>query len=175
MSIEQGKQISELYRRVNNMIRVGKVAEVDYKSARARVKIGKNTTDFLPWLVPSTAAWIPLQKDEQVVVLSPNGDLSFGMILPALYQSAKPAPSSDTAEIKIVANIAHTGDKKMTGTLHADGDITTAATMTADKDITAKGEVTGKGIALSTHAHGFQYVGAGQGATPQSGTTQKPS
>ena len=87
MSIEHGKDISELFRRINNLVRVGKVVSVDYGKAKAKVKIGDNITDYLPWLTPSTCAWIPLKNGEQVVVLSPNGDLRFGIILPALYLS----------------------------------------------------------------------------------------
>jgi phage baseplate assembly protein gpV len=181
MSIEQGRDIAELFRRVNNMLRLGKVAEVDYTKARARVQIGKNTTDFLPWLVPSTATWFPLKAGEQVMVLSPNGDMGMAVILPALYQSAKPAPSDDATKIVIKADIAQTGNKTMTGTLKVDKDISTAANINADAkinakgDITATGEVKGKGVALSTHTHQFQYIGAGQGSSPQSASTQKPS
>jgi phage baseplate assembly protein gpV len=181
MSIENGRDIAELFRRVNNLIRIGKVAEVDYTSARARVQIGKNTTAFLPWLVPSTATWFPLKNGEQVVVLSPNGDLGMAVILPALYQSTKPAPSKDEKKVVIVADIEQTGSKIMTGSLHVEKDISTESNINADAnmnsggDIVASGEVIGKGVELSTHSHPFQYVGAGQGATPQSGATQKPS
>jgi phage baseplate assembly protein gpV len=181
MSIEQGRDISELFRRVNNLLRVGVVVAVDYGTARAQVKIGKNTTDFIPWLTPSTNVWIPLAVGEQVLVLSPNGDLRMAMILPALYQNAKPAPSSDTNLIRIVSDVEQTGNKIITGTLQTTDSITTDAKITATGDITtdgkmtASGEVEGNGIKLSTHTHDFQYVGMGQGATPQSATTKKPS
>lgn len=165
MTIEQGRDIAELFRRVNNLLRVGKVVAVNYATAKARVKIGDITTDFLPWLTPSTAAWIPLKNGEQVVVLSPNGDLRFGMILPALYQSAKPAPSSDAAIISIVADIAQTGGKTMTGDLTTDANITIAGNMTAT------GEVEGKGIKLSPHTHDFNY---NAGPSPATATTKIP-
>ncbi|MBO4700526.1 MAG: phage baseplate assembly protein V, partial [Alphaproteobacteria bacterium] len=99
MSIEQGKDISELFRRVSNIIRIGKVISVDYTKAKAKVKIGNLTTDFMPWLTPSTSAWIPLKNGEQVLVLSPNGDLRMGMILPALYQNTKSPPAHDSNKI----------------------------------------------------------------------------
>ena len=50
MSIEQGRDISELFRRVSNIIRIGKVISVDYTKAKAKVKIGNLTTEYLPWL-----------------------------------------------------------------------------------------------------------------------------
>ena len=39
MSIEQGRDISELFRRVSNIIRIGKVISVDYTKAKAKVKL----------------------------------------------------------------------------------------------------------------------------------------
>lgn len=165
MTLEHGRDIAELFRRVNNLLRVGKVVEVDYDIAKARVKIGEITTNFLPWLTPSTCAWIPLKNGEQVVVLSPCGDLSFGMILPALYQSAKPAPSADAAQIAIVADITQTGNKTMTG------DLTTDANITITGDMTATGEVEGKGIKLSPHTHNFNY---NAGPSPATATTLVP-
>lgn len=175
MTLEHGRDIADLYRRVNNLLRVGKVVAVDYAVARARVKIGNITTDFLPWMTPSTAAWIPLKNGEQVVVLSPGGDLRFGMILPALYQSAKSAPSDDAEEIAIVANITQVGNTKMTGNFSADKNIAAGGHIDSEGNITAQGEVEGNGVKLSPHTHDFQYVGAGQGATPQSATTKKPT
>lgn len=154
MSIEQGKDISELFRRVNNIIRIGKVISVDYNKAKAKVKIGNLTTDYMPWLTPSTAAWIPLKNGEQVVVLSPNGDLRMGMILPALYQSSKAAPSKDSSKITISGDIDQKGNFTTTG------------------NVKATGEVEGKGKKLSTHTHEFSY---NAGDTPTTTTTEKPS
>ena len=154
MSIEQGKDISELFRRVNNIIRIGKVVSVSYTNAKAKVKIGKITTDYLPWLTPSTSAWIPLKNGEQVVVLSPNGDLRMGMILAALYQNTISAPSKDSSKITISADIEHKGNLSATG------------------NIKATGEVEGKGKKLSTHTHEFSY---NAGDTPATATTEKPS
>lgn len=163
MTIENSYKISDLYRRLNNIIRVGKVVAVDYNQAKAQVQIGKIKTAYLPWLIPSTDTWIPIKQGEQVLVLSPNGNISMGVILPALYQSAKPAPSTDNKKIIFNTDIDQTGN------------IQTSGSFTAGGDITATGEIDGKGIKLSAHTHNVQYVGAGQGATPQTATTQKPS
>ncbi len=154
MSIEQGRDISELFRRVNNIIRVGKVVSVDYTNAKAQVKIGQITTDFMPWLTPSTAAWIPLKNGEQVVVLSPNGDLRMGMILPSLYQNTKSPPSHDASKITLSANLEHKGNITTTGT------------------IKATGEIEGKGKKSSAHTHKFSY---NAGDTPSTATTDEPS
>lgn len=173
--IIQGEQIADLRRRVNNLIRIGRVSDVDYGTAKARVQIGKLTTDFLPWLTPSTALWIPLKKDEQVLVLSPGGDLQFGIILPALYYQAKAAPSSDEAKITVVADIDHQGNEEIRGNVDTMGNVAVKGNITTDGSLTAKSEVEGNGIKLSVHTHNVQYIGAGQGATPQTATTAKPS
>ncbi len=163
--LEHGYKINELFRRINNLVRVGCVIDVDYSAAKARVQIGSLTTAYLPWMIPSTSAWIPLKVGEQVVVLSPNGDMAMGIILPALYHSGCPAPSSDASTISIVADIEQTGNQTITGALETSGEITAGA------DITASGEVTGNGIALSTHTHQFSYSA---GVVPATAVTLTP-
>lgn len=107
--LEHGYKINELFRRINNLVRVGCVIDVDYSAAKARVQIGKVRTKPMPWLVPSTSAWIPLKVGEQVLVLSPNGDTAFGVILPALYHEDKPAPSSHSQKIHFDNNLSVSG------------------------------------------------------------------
>lgn len=90
-------QLGELARKLANLIRIGKIVEVDYAKARAKVKLGPLTTNFLPWLVGSAGSdqsWKPLDIGEQVVVLSPNGELNCGVILHSLYQATSPAPTN---------------------------------------------------------------------------------
>ena len=166
MSIEQGKDISELFRRVSNIIRIGKVISVDYTKAKAKVKIGNLTTDFMPWLTPSTSAWIPLKNGEQVLVLSPNGDLRMGMILPALYQNTKSPPAHDSNKITFNVDVNHKGNVTATGNISTSGNITTTG------KVTATGEVEGKGKKLSTHKHEFSY---NAGDTPSTAKTEQPS
>ena len=166
MSIEQGKDISELFRRIGNLIRIGKVISVDYTKAKAKVKIGNLTTDYMPWLTPSTSAWIPLRNGEQVLVLSPNGDLRMGMILPALYQNTKSPPAHDSNKITFNVDVNHKGNVTATGNISTSGNITTTG------KVTATGEVEGKGKKLSTHKHEFSY---NAGETPSTATTEQPS
>src|SRR5690606_32739249 len=91
--------LSELFRLLSNLIRIGTIAEV--KSDRARVKTGELTTAWLPW-VPTRAGqastWSQPSIGEQVLVLAPGGDLKSAVILPALYSDAVPAPSTNQHE-----------------------------------------------------------------------------
>ncbi|MGM0563681.1 MAG: phage baseplate assembly protein V [Pseudomonadota bacterium] len=89
---------AEILRLINNLIRTGTIDDVDSEAALARVKTGENLTTWLPWLsarAASTAHWDPPQVGEQVVLLSPEGDLSQAIIVTGLYSSDYPAPSSN--------------------------------------------------------------------------------
>lgn len=86
--------LSDILRLLQNLIRLGTIAQVD--GAKARVQLGpKLTTEWLNWITPragSTRAWTAPTVGEQVVVLSPGGDLTRGTILPALFSMEFDAP-----------------------------------------------------------------------------------
>ncbi len=89
--------LADLERRLANLLRVGTVEEVDHNNALARVQLGNNHTVALPWLTQRAGGdrtWWPVEVGEQVVILSPSGDLTQGIILGALYSGAASAPSS---------------------------------------------------------------------------------
>lgn len=89
--------IAELNRRLANIIRIGLVKEVDYEKARVRVKVGEFITDWLPWITTRAGediSWFPPNIDEQIVIFSPLGELSLGVVLAGIYQQKYPAPES---------------------------------------------------------------------------------
>jgi phage baseplate assembly protein V len=90
----QGFDITELDRRLSNLIQIGTVIEADYPNAKLKVKIGDITTDWLRWMTHrasnDTSWWAP-EIGEQVIVLAPSGELNQAVILPAIYQNAHPA------------------------------------------------------------------------------------
>lgn len=100
MLAEQGYLLSELDRRLKQMIRIGVVHAVDTAAAKVQVRIGQNTTDWRPWLAAAGTikTWNPPAVGEQVLVLSPGGDFEQSVIVPSLYYTAFKAPSSDPAE-----------------------------------------------------------------------------
>lgn len=90
--------ITELDRRLANMIRVGTIKEVDLDAGLAGVQLGDPDdddgdfeTDFLPWLVARAGQkrkkWTAPEVGEQVLVLSPSGELSQGFILGGIFQA----------------------------------------------------------------------------------------
>lgn len=84
---------------MENLARMGTVVEVRHsKPARCRVKLGDNTTDWLPWIAGRAAGkqgskWWPPVNGEQCMVLSPGGDLSQGVALLGAYSDSMDAPS----------------------------------------------------------------------------------
>ena len=96
---------SELDRKLANLIRVGTVKEADYKKARVRIQIGKILTDWLPWVTSRAGQdrnWSAPSIGEQVVLLSPSGEMAQGVVIPAIYQNKHPAPSDKETDVTLV-------------------------------------------------------------------------
>ena len=153
---------TELQRQLNNLIRVGVVHSADYPNAVIKVTLGEQVTGWLPWLTHRAGgdrSWWAPEVGEQVIVLSPSGDVSSAMVLPAMYQSSKAAPKNaetvhhtiyedgtfieyDRATHKLTVNVAG-GDVLVTTTnnvnVSADGDASIAVGGKAD--VTATGDV----------------------------------
>jgi phage baseplate assembly protein V len=90
--------LTELDRRLANLIRVGTVDQTDYANARVRIRTGELLTGWLPWLTRRAGHdqdwWAP-EVGEQVMVLSPSGDPAQGVVLGALYQARYAAPGNE--------------------------------------------------------------------------------
>lgn len=95
------KNTAEILRLLNNLIRIGTIEEIDHDAAHVRVLSGDNLTDWLPFCAVragKTKTWDPPTKGEQVLLLSPSGDLSQAIIFPAINSIENPAPSSNPDE-----------------------------------------------------------------------------
>lgn len=88
--------IAELTRRIDNLLRIGTVAEV--KGNSCRVKTGELLTQFRPFFTrragTAKTSWRPT-VGEQVMLLSLSGDLTNAYILPALYSDENPEPDDN--------------------------------------------------------------------------------
>jgi phage baseplate assembly protein V len=92
------QNFAELLRLINNLIRLGTVAEVDPAAVRCRIKIGDLETNWIRWVsarAGTTRDWDPPTVGEQVVVFAPGGDLSAAFFITGLNQTAHPAPSDN--------------------------------------------------------------------------------
>lgn len=85
----------DILRKIENLIRQGVVCQT--KGDRVKVSTGDLITDWLPWFThragKSRTWWRP-SIGEQVFILSPNGNIELGCVLPSLYCDANPAPSA---------------------------------------------------------------------------------
>lgn len=89
--------LSELIRTIPNLIRIGKIAEVKADKVRVRLSPSLLTT-WLQWIAlraGDVVHWSPPSIGEQVIVFSPNGDLTQGKVLAGLFSAESPAPQSN--------------------------------------------------------------------------------
>jgi len=94
-----GFKLSDLFRRIENIIREGSIVEADYATALFRVQIGDNTSGWLRCLTlraGNNKSWHPPEVGESVLVLSPSGDYANGFIIPALFTGNNPPPGDNS-------------------------------------------------------------------------------
>ncbi|MBX9761558.1 MAG: phage baseplate assembly protein V [Pseudomonadaceae bacterium] len=80
--------LATLARLLENLIRFGTIAAVQMKPPRVKVLTGTLTTAWLPWLNPRAGAdreWNPPTEGEQVLLLSPSGQLANGVAITGLF------------------------------------------------------------------------------------------
>ena len=84
----------DILRKIENLIRPGVVCKTN--GDRVKVRSGNLVTTWLPWFTHragSSRSWWSPSVGEQVFILSPNGNLELGCVLPSLYSNDYPAPS----------------------------------------------------------------------------------
>lgn len=90
--------ITDLLRRLDNLLRLGTIAEVDHEKALVRVQSGEILTDWLPWLTfraGTSQTWSPPTVNEQCLILAISGELTTAVVLPAIYTQNAPSHSAD--------------------------------------------------------------------------------
>lgn len=115
----------ELNRLINNLCRLGTIAELDHAERKVRVKTGENTTAWLSWpadVGKNYVRWRPLAINTQVVMVCPSGDISQGQIVGMLYsedfKATETSESIDVIEYNDGTTIAYNSE---TSTLTIDG------------------------------------------------------
>lgn len=90
--------LNELDRKLANLIRFGTIAELDEAGGFVKVDLGDVTTDWLKWAEgragPGQRTWATPEVGEQVVVMSPSGELSQGVVGQSINQDAFPHPAN---------------------------------------------------------------------------------
>lgn len=175
--------LSELDRKAEVAVRVGRVAELDAGAARVRVAIGALTTAWLPWVTGRAGPdrdWAAPEPGEQVVVLTPAGRGEQAVVLAGLYSDAHPAPA-DAATVRRMVfadgavidydRAAHALRAILPGgataRIEATGGLTVIGDVTVTGRIDASGDVTGQGVSLVEHVHTNVRAGGDLSGPPQ--------
>ena len=156
---------AEFNRRLDNLIRFGTIAEVDYAAAKARVKSGQILTVFLPFLTfraGQTKTWSPPTVGEQCIILAAGGEFTTACVLVGLYTQNAPSHSPDVHvfEFEDGARIEY---NHATGTLNVTGmklinidcpQINIKGNIQIDGSVTSTGDMVAGGISQIKHIHG---------------------
>jgi phage baseplate assembly protein V len=158
--MESAFEITELHRRVGNLLKIGRIEEVNYAGVipLCRVRIADLLTGWLPMLALRAGpdnCWWPLEINEQVMVLSPSGDPVQGVVLGAINQQQF-AAQADRSDIHRVVyadgavieydRTAHHLEATLPGgattKLVSDGGVAIIGDVTVTGHIKATGEIT---------------------------------
>jgi phage baseplate assembly protein V len=120
---------ADLNRRIESLIRLGTIDQVDHAARKLRVKTGGLLTGWLPWPAEvgrNFIRWRPLREGTQVVLASPSGDPAQAVIIGMLYTQTIDRPSTDP-DIDLIefddgSRIAHDASSGVLS-LHAAGDL----------------------------------------------------
>lgn len=169
---------AEQERKQANMLRLGRVVELDAKAARVRVAVSGTTTTWIPWASANAGGvrtWAPPQPGEQVMVLAPDGDFAQAVVAGSVYQDNHPAPAdngdvtatvfSDGAAVSY-DRAAHKWSLTVPGGGSASVDIggvtldispgrvvVRASQVVIDGDLSVTGDVTAGTVSLRSHLH----------------------
>jgi phage baseplate assembly protein V len=146
-------EIGDIQRRMANLFRVGKVAEVDRAKGRVKVQFQGVTSAWLPWMTGRAGAvrdWNPPSIGEQVCVCAPSGELGAGFIMPgSINYDGNPAPDSRENVQKLTLPAGGSYEISVGGmTL-----VLAGGKLTLNGSIEVTGDVKAGTISLKNHNH----------------------
>lgn len=94
------REVEELRRRMENIMRPSKVADIDHAKGLVKIKSSDWTSDWLPWTELSGGIKtrnMPT-KGQEVIGFFPSGELASGFVMPGHFTDANKAPSAPNGE-----------------------------------------------------------------------------
>ena len=185
---------------IAGLVRIGTVASVDLAAARCVVRYGDPEDDApaqtspIRWLAPRaglTRIWSPPSVGEQVLLLSPDGQVGAAIAVMGLVQDAFPPLGSTTAEIiefadgaritydaeagelkailpaGATAEIDAPGGITLRGNVTIEGDVSITGKVDVSETLTAADDVIADGISLTDHIHGAVKAGPDKSGKPE--------
>lgn len=140
---------ADINRRIENLLRLGTIAELDTAARQVRVRSGNLLTDWLPWpaeIGRNYIRWRPLRQGTQVILGCISGEPEQATIIGMLYTQTINSPSTDP-DVDLIqfddgTRIQH-NSKTHTTTVQSAGDMTIHAAgnlgLTADGNIIING------------------------------------
>ena len=162
--LESQYDIAELERQMLNVVRLGKILEVDHAKREVLIKLGENRT-LVPWpcdIGLNYIRWQPLRVGTQVVLVCSCGDLAQARIVGMLYTNDLPPPSTnehvDILQFNDGSMMKYDSSKsemtvKSVGnlTIKVEGDLTAAVSGNASIDASQIALNCGKGVVTGDH------------------------
>lgn len=161
--------LTDVIRRLENLIRAGTIAAIDPATTRCRVKTGGLETGWLPFYTlraGEDSDWDPPSINEQCLVLSPSGNPAHGFVIYGFNSDLFPAPDNsltrrrrryrdgatvdyDTATHTLTATLPNGGKAELIapGGVRIIGDVVIEGQVTVSKDVVAGAQ----GISLVNH------------------------
>lgn len=181
----------------STLIRLGRITEVTLSPPRCKVRfsveddedVGDEDGETPPirWLASragKTRAWSPPSVGEEVVLLSPDGQIGNAVALCGLYNGENGPPGSTLAELlefedgavisydpvaHALAAVLPAGATALVdapGGLTIRGPVAIEGAVTVSGGIEASGDVTASGVSLKNHKHGGVQGGGAQTSAP---------
>ncbi|CAA0097599.1 Uncharacterised protein [BD1-7 clade bacterium] len=103
------QRINRLERRLANILVEGVIAQVQTAPYQVRVNIGtEDEPQLTNWLTPTAdragtngQIWWPLEINEAVTIISPNGDIERGRVTRSRFTDVIPPPSTDLNMLQV--------------------------------------------------------------------------
>ncbi|EPL07412.1 Phage P2 baseplate assembly gpV-like protein [Pseudomonas sp. CF150] len=194
VSIGAMNDYAALSRLLENLIRFGVIAAVQMEPPRVQVTTGKLTTAWLPWLALRAGAdreWDPPTVGEQVILLSPSGQLANGIVLTGVFSDHVPAngkraglhrrtyADGTVIEYDSVAhhlnatladggttNLISKGGINLVGDITHKGDYIQTGNQTVTGQVQVSIDVIAAGVSLVKHPHSGVKAGGDQSGVP---------
>lgn len=186
--------LAALARLLENLIRFGVINAVQMEPPRVRVTTGKLTTAWLPWLALRAGDdrdWDPPTVGEQVILLSPSGQLANGIVVTGVFSDHIPANGnrpglhrrtySDGTVIEYdsvahhlnatladggTTNLISTGGINLVGDITHQGDYIQTGNQTVTGQVQVSIDVIAAGVSLVKHPHTGVKAGGDQSGVP---------
>ena len=149
----------ELERRIENIVQVGTVVEVDSNRALARVNVLGRVTDFLPVKMIGNdfvKIWLPARVGEQVLVVCPYGDADSGFVIPSIFHKTCKEPqgaANDKAIVEFAGGVRIETDGVKVNVTAPNGIAIEAPHVSISGDLHVGGVITDVKGDLTNHTH----------------------